>query len=147
MVCGNIFTVPPRMQNTALSFTERSGHCSVTSSDHSSWHPLATSEGYEVISFTYYPVVKLSTEFCMIFHCLEGAGVTVKQYICWCHSVDIILLMSLCWFPLWMSLCWCHSIYVNKLISLYWYHSDNVTLLISLSRCLFIYVTLLMSIC
>ena len=40
------------MQNTALSFTERSGHWGATSSDHSSWHPLATSEGDKVASNT-----------------------------------------------------------------------------------------------
>ena len=40
------------MQNTALSFTERIGHCGATSSDHYGWHPLATSEGDKVISFT-----------------------------------------------------------------------------------------------
>ena len=40
------------MQNTVLSFTERSGHLGATSSDHWSWHPLATSEGDKVISWT-----------------------------------------------------------------------------------------------
>ena len=85
----------------------------------------------------------------------------VKQYICGCQSVDVIMLMPLCWCPLWISLCWCqsiqvnklislfwyHSIQVNKLISLYWYQSENFTLLMSLCWCLFIDVTLLKSIC
>ena len=40
------------MQNTALSFTECSGNCGATSSDHLSWHPLVTREVDKVISYT-----------------------------------------------------------------------------------------------
>ena len=47
------------MQNTVLSFTERSGHCGATISDHSSWHPLATSEGDIVISYIVWQPGKL----------------------------------------------------------------------------------------
>ena len=63
------------MQNTVLSFTELSGHCSATSSDHSSWHLLATSEGDKVISYTIW-----------------------REQESWSNStsVDVTLLMSFC---------------------------------------------------
>ena len=106
------------MQNTALSFTERSSHFGATSSDHESYHQLAASEGDKVILYTVW---------------------REKEWRSNSTSVDVNLLMSFCW---------CHSVDVHwdKLISLYWYHSKNFTLWTSLCWCLFIDVTLLMTI-
>ena len=48
----------------ALSFTERSGQCDMTSSEHPTWYPLVRSEGYKVI-----------------FTSVEGEWLKVKPYI------------------------------------------------------------------
>ena len=107
------------MQNTVLSFTERSGHCGATSSDHWSWHPLATSEGDKVISGG-----------------SRSPSQTVHLWmsLCWCHFVDVTLskLISLFHFidiTLKISLCWCHCVDVSLLISLCLCQSVDVTLL------------------
>ena len=105
------------MQNTALSFTERSGHLGATGSDHWSWHPLATSEGGQS----------------HILHCPEGAGVTVKQYTSGCHSVDVQ--------------CECHFVYVTLSKFISWFNFIDITLKISLCWCHLVDVSLLMSVC
>ena len=111
------------MQNTALSFTERSGHCCATSSDYWSWHPLATSEGDKVVSWREQESRSNST----------FADVTLLMSFCWCHSVDVH--------------CECHFVDVTlpKLKS--WFHFIDIPRLMSLCWCLFIDVTLLMSTC
>ena len=86
------------MQNTALSFTERSGHCGATSSDHQSWHPLATSEGDKVASYTIWWEQESRSN-------STSVNVTLLMSLCWCHSadvhcgchfVDITVLKSIC---------------------------------------------------
>ena len=113
------------MQKTALSFTERSGHCGATS-----WHPLATSEGDKVIAYTVWREqesnstsvdVTLLMSFCWCHsvdvHCeYHFVDVTLYRLISWFHFIDITLKISLVDVTLLMSLYWCHAINVNMLI-------------------------------
>ena len=90
------------MQNTALSFTERSGHCGATSSDHQSWHPFATCEGDTVVSDTVCREQESRSN-------ITSVNVTLLMSFCWrhsvyvhcgCHFVDVTLLKSIlpcCW--------------------------------------------------
>jgi hypothetical protein len=124
------------MQTTALSFTERSGHCGATSSDHWSWHPLATSEGDKVISYTVWREQESRSN-------STSVDVTLLMSFCWCHSVDIhcecnfvddTLSKLISWFHfidiiLKMSLCWCNLVDVSLLMSLCWCQSVDVTLI------------------
>ena len=123
-----------RMQNTALSFTERSGHCGATSSHHWSWHSLATSEGDNVISYNVWREQEL-------WSISTSVGVTPLMSFCWCHSVDalmnVTLLMSLYLrqnvdFTLLISLWKYQPVDVTLLVSIYWCHSVNVNMLMSL---------------
>ena len=124
------------MQNTALSFTERSGHCGATSSDHWSWQPLGTGEGDNVI-------------FCTVWREQESwsnstsVDVSLLMSFCWCHSVDVhyeyyfvdvTLYSVISWFHfiysnLKISLCWCHFFDVSFLMSRCWSQSDYVFIL------------------
>ena len=117
-----------------LSSTERSGHCGAISSDHWSWHSLATSEGDKVISYTV---------------CREqeswpnstSVNITLLMSFSWCHSVDVhwechfvdvTLSKLISWFhfidiTLKISLCWCHFVDVSLLMSLCWCQSVDIT--------------------
>ena len=124
------------MQKNALSFTERSGHCGATSSDHFSWHPLATSEGDKVISYTVWREQESWSN-------STSVDVTLLMSFCWCHSVDVhceynfvdvTLYKLISWFHLIyiilkISLCWCHFVDVSWLISRCWCQSVDVILL------------------
>ena len=124
------------MQKTALSFTERSGHCEATGSDHWNWHPLATSEGDNVISYTVWREQELRSN-------SSSVGVTPLMSFCWCHSfnvhcechfVDVTLSKLNSWFHfidiyLKISTGWCHFVDVSLLMSLCSYQSVDVTLL------------------
>ena len=114
------------MQNTALSFTERRGLCGATSSDHWSWHPLATSERDKVISYTVLweqqsqlnstsVEVTLLMSFCLwqtndVQYDFHFVDVTISKLTCWFPFIDIILKISLCQ---------CHFVDVSLLMSLY----------------------------
>ena len=114
------------MQNTALSFTERSGHWGANSSDHWSWHPLATSEEDKVISYTVWGDQELRSN-------STSVDVTQLMSFCWCHSVDVH--------------CECHFVDVTlpKLKSRFYF--IDISLKISTGWCHFVNVSLLMSIC
>ena len=106
------------MQNTVLSFTEGSNHCGATSSDLSSWDPLATSEGDKVISYTVWREQGARSNIISVY-------VTLLMSFCWCHSVDI---HCECHFENWtllVSLCLCLFIDVTLLMSIFWCHSIN----------------------
>ena len=73
----NVFLVLA-MQNTALCFTERSGHCGATNSDNWSWHPSVTSEGDKVVSYTVSREQESSSNSLSV-------NVTLVMTFCWCH--------------------------------------------------------------
>ena len=110
----------------------RSGHCGATSSDHWSWHPLATSEGDKVISYTVWKEQESRSNCTSVYftllmsfwwfhsvdvHCeCHFVDVTLSNLIGWFHLIDITLkfLPCLCHF-----FYLCHSVDVNLLMSLY----------------------------
>ena len=120
------------MQNTALSFTERSGHCCATSSDHWSWHPLPTSEGDKVI---FYNVLRVQESWSNSTY----VDVTLLMSFCWCHSANVHCEYHFVDVTLYKLINKVHFIDTTLKVSVYPF--------MSVGWCLFIEVMLLMSIC
>ena len=113
------------MQNTALSFTERSGHCGATSSDHWSWHPLATSEVDKVISYTAWRKQESWSK-------STSVDVTLLMSFRWCHSFYVQCeyhFVDVTQYKLRISHCWYHFVDVSLLMSRWWCQSVDVILL------------------